>query len=97
MEGSYNTVEIRRILHIHKDNNHMGIHTIGYIRNCLGIVHFRGSPLLILLEMDHRFQIHILGYQKDLHYVHIHTYANAVASVSPFLTYPIRDGRSVGG
>ena len=83
---------------IHMDN--MDMESMGidnYKDNKVGIKHFQGSYLPNLLKMAPQFQI-----QNQLHLCHNlchidRTYYQIVPSKSPFLTYPIRYGRSEEG
>ncbi len=82
----------------HKDS-YMDTHNHTHKDSKVEIMHCQGSYRINLLKMAPQFQI-----QNQLHLVHnlchnlCHNHrAYIVPSISPFLTYPIRDGRSEEG
>ncbi len=82
--------------HIHMDSNCMDNHMKNYYMDSkVETGRFRGNYQIVPLKMDPLFQIRILRVQS-YHQIG-RAYDQTVASISPFLTYPIRDGRSEEG
>lgn len=80
----------------HKDSNYMDTHTDSYKDNKAGTTHYQGSYLLNLLKTDPLAQIRI--HHAVGNFCHnFDAYYQTVPSISPFLTYPIRDGLSEEG
>lgn len=79
-------------IHIHMDNNYMDIHTDSYKDNKVGTRRCQGSCLLNHLKRDHLPQIQTRHSFCNSFHNHHDAYYQNVPSISPFLTYPIRDG-----